>query len=142
MARLISCSSCSRVHASDYVCNIKRKRKLESTKDRVDTGIYRSNKWRTIRGQVLEGCFNICLWTFYKENKIVKADCVHHIVELLEDESLAYHEDNLIALSKDKHKLIHSLYKEDKAKIQEELREMKSKWKNEERELRMGIPPL
>ena len=136
MARLISCSVCGRVHAKDYICAIKKRRKL----DRVDTGVYNRSKWRTVRWQVLEECNYICLYTLYKENKIVKAECVHHIVEVLEDNELAYDEDNLIALTNEKHKLIHELYKGNKAKIQEELREIKDKWKQGDRG-KLGSPP-
>lgn len=71
----------------------------------------------------------------YKEGKIVKANDVHHIVEILEDETLAYEEENLIGLSKDKHKLIHELYKDNKKLVQDELKEIKRMWEN-----RIGIP--
>lgn len=138
MSRLISCGVCGRVHRKDHICKAKKKRRQDANKNRADTGIYGTNKWRTIRGQVLEEYNHICLYTFYKEGKIVKADDVHHIIELLEDESLAYEEDNLIGLSKDKHKFIHELYKEDKKIVQEELRNMKLRWKNGERELKVG----
>ena len=135
MARLFACSVCGKVHDKSYICSAKRKARQDINKGRIDTGVYRANKWRTIRGQVLEDCNHICLYTFYKERKIVEAKDVHHIIELLDDETLAFEEDNLIALSKEKHKLIHELYKNDKKTIQNELREMKSRWKNNDREL-------
>ena len=136
MARLISCSVCCRVHSKDYICEHKKKRRQLINKDRLDKNIYSGNKWRLIRTKVLEECNYICLYTLYKEGKIVKADCVHHIIEILEDESLCYEKDNLIALSNDKHKLVHELYKESKNKVQDELREMKRRWGD-----RIGIPP-
>lgn len=135
MARLISCSVCMRVHSKDYICDAKKKRRLDNNKDRVDSGIYGGNKWRVTRERVLEDCNHICLYTLYKEGKIVKANDVHHIVEILEDETLAYEEDNLIGLSKDKHKLIHELYKDNKKLVQDELKEMKRMWEN-----RIGTP--
>lgn len=135
MARLIACSSCGRVHQRGYVCEIKRKRKTDYQNAREDTGIYYSNRWRTIRGQVLEKYNHICLYSFYVEGKIIKATDVHHIIELNDNSSLAYEEDNLISLSKEKHRLIHELYKEDKKKIQEELREFKKRWKDGDRKL-------
>ena len=61
---------------------------------------------------------------------------MHHITEILEDESLAYEEDNLIPLSNEKHRLIHELYKKDKAKVKEELRKMKARWKDGDRNLK------
>ena len=109
---------CGRIHQRGYVCEIKRKRKTDYQNAREDTGIYYSNRWRTIRGQVLEEYNHICLYSFYVEGKIIKATDVHHIIELNDNSSLAYEEDNLISLSKEKHRLIHELYKEDKKKIQ------------------------
>ena len=135
MSRLIACSSCGRVHQRGYVCEIKRKRKTDYQNAREDTGIYYSNRWRTIRGQVLEEHNHICLYSFYVEKKIIKATDVHHIIELNDNSSLAYEEDNLISLSKEKHRLIHELYKEDKKKIQEQLREFKKRWKDGDRKL-------
>ena len=135
MGRLIACSSCGRVHQRGYVCEIKRKRKTDYQNAREDTGIYYSNRWRTIRGQVLEEHNHICLYSFYVEGKIIKATDVHHIIELNDNSSLAYEEDNLISLSKEKHRLIHELYKEDKKKIQERLREFKKRWEDGDRKL-------
>lgn len=135
MGRLIACSSCGRVHQRGYVCEIKRKRKTDYQNAREDTGIYYSNRWRIIRGQVLEQYHHMCLYSFYVEGKIIKATDVHHIVEILDDDSLAYDEDNLIPLSKEKHRLIHELYKEDKKKIQEQLREFKKRWKDGDKKL-------
>ena len=43
--------------------------------------------------------------------------------------------ENLIGLSKEKHKLIHELYKDNKKLVQEELKEMKRMWED-----RIGIP--
>lgn len=136
LARLVSCSACCRVHAKDYVCEGKSRQRRVYNRNRLyktDRAVYGTNKWRTVRGQVLEDCNHICLYTFYTEGKIVKADDVHHIIEILEDESLAFEEDNLIGLSEEKHKLVHELYKENKEKTQDKLREFKVKWREGER---------
>lgn len=135
MSKLYACSVCGRIHQRGYVCEIKRKRKTDYQNAREDTGIYYSNRWRTIRGQVLEQYHHICLYSFYVENEIVLATDVHHIIELNDNSSLAFDEDNLISLSKEKHRLIHELYKEDKKKIQEQLREFKKRWKDGDRKL-------
>ena len=133
--RLIACSSCGRVHPRGYVCEQKRKRNYEYKRDREDTGIYKSRSWDKTRTNILEQYHHMCLYSFYVEGKIIKATDVHHIVEIFDDDSLAYDEDNLIPLSKEKHRLIHELYKEDKKKIQEELREFKKRWKDGDRKL-------
>lgn len=133
--RLIACSSCGRVHQRGYVCEQKKKRNYEYKRDREDMGIYKSRSWDKARANILEQYHHMCLYSFYVERKIIKATDVHHIIEILDDDSLAYDEDNLISLSKEKHRLIHELYKEDKKKIQEELREFKKRWKDGDRKL-------
>lgn len=135
MARLFACSVCGRIHSRDIICDIKRKRKYEKFKDRTDTGMYNSSKWRSIRNDILDNYNHMCLYTFYKEGRIVKANEVHHIVELLEDEALAYDKDNLIPLSKEQHRYIHELYKHNKKEIQEELRDIKHRWANGDRNI-------
>ena len=135
MARLIACSLCGRIHQRGYLCESKRKRNYEYKRDREDMGIYKSRSWDKARANILAQYNHICLYSFYKEGKIIKATDVHHIVEILDDDTLAYNEDNLISLSKEKHRLIHELYKEDKKKIQEELREFKKRWKDGDRKL-------
>lgn len=135
MSRLIACSMCGRIHQRGYVCESKRKRNYEYKKDREDTGIYKSRSWEKARANILEQYHHMCLYSFYVEGKIIKATDVHHIIELSDNSSLAFEEDNLISLSKEKHRLIHELYKEDKKKIQEQLREFKKRWKDGDRKL-------
>lgn len=133
MSRLYACSICGRIHQRGYVCEQKRKRNYDYKKDREDTGIYKSGLWDKARANILEQYHHICLYSFYVEQKTVKATDVHHIIELNDNSSLAFNEDNLIPLSKEKHRLVHELYKEDKKKIQEELRNMKKRWKDGDR---------
>ena len=66
----------------------------------------------------------MCLWNLYIEGRVVSADEVHHIVEILEDESLAYDEDNLIPLEYYNHTMVHEMYKRNKNKTQQLLRMM------------------
>ena len=132
MARLKSCSTCGRVHLSNVMCNAK----MNIKKSRKDEAIYKSSKWNNVRFNVMNDYNNICLYTFYKEGRVIAANCVHHIVEIMNNETLAYEEDNLIPLSNEKHRLIHELYKKDKVKAQKELREMKARWKNGDRGLK------
>ena len=118
---------------------MKKKRDREKKENRIDTDIYFSSQWRKLRTTILEDYQSVCLYTFYTEGRAVVANCVHHIVEIMEDDTLAYEESNLIPLSNDKHKLIHELYREDKEKIQNELRKMKERWEKGDRNIPMGI---
>lgn len=101
-----------------------QKVKWNSDNNRSDKKIYRTTRWQNTRNNILDEYNNICLWSLYIDGKIVEADRVHHIIELLEDETLAFEDDNLIPLDQYKHNYIHELYKKDKAKTQELLRLM------------------
>ena len=110
MSRLIACSCCGRIHQRGYICEPQKKRATEyerKRRTRNDVGIYKSSLWERARADILEQYHHICLYSFYVENKIVLATDVHHIIEILDDDSLAYEEDNLIPLNKEKHRLIH-----------------------------------
>ena len=54
---------------------------------------------------------NICLWSFFIDGVVKEASTVHHIIEILKDESKAFDLDNLIPLSEYNHSLIHQYYK-------------------------------
>ena len=140
MARLISCMHCGKVHKSDYMCSAKRKsiNRREYKEKRKDTSVYKNKRWNKAREYIIGEYYGICLWAYYVEGRIVKADCVHHIIELLEDESKCYDEDNLITLSNDNHIMIHNFYynnKNSKKYIQKLLIDMKNDWKSNKKEL-------
>ena len=68
---------------------------------------------------------SICVYSYFKHNKIVTAVLVHHITEVSKDteKALIYDLDNLIPVSDKAHREIHTRYKEEKLEdVQEELR--------------------
>lgn len=85
---------------------------------RADKKVYRDIRWIKLRTEILDDYNHICLWSLYIDGQILTANRVHHIVEVLDDETLAYDYDNLIPLEYYNHNLIHELYKRDKAKVQ------------------------
>lgn len=98
------------------------KRKVDNT--RSDKKLYRTSMWQSTRQNVLDNYNNICLYSLYVQGVIIKANVVHHIVEVLDDESLAFEGDNLIPLEYYNHTLVHELYKKDKERTQSLLRLM------------------
>ena len=138
----ISCPICGRVHDRSYVCEAKKRRKQERSKEnnkRVDTKIYNSNKWKRLRDNILEEYNNIDLFSYYVYGKVVVADCVHHIEECLEVEDMAYDWDNLIPLCNYTHRrIVHKIYNNSikiKKELQQMLIDMSEDWNKGNREL-------
>lgn len=106
-------------------CEIKKKKadnKFYDKYKRKNKEIYHSKQWMMTRQTVLAMQDYICLYTFFKYGKIIKATLVHHIIELNDDKSLAYDLENLIAVCNDAHNEIHNRYKKEKKETQKELK--------------------
>lgn len=101
------CKYCGIVE-KPHKCN---KSKRNTDVNREDKQIYRSAKWQHKRLEILELYNYICLWSYYVCGKIVVANNVHHIVEITNDSSLAFDDNNLIPLSGEAHNIVHKLYK-------------------------------
>lgn len=126
-----TCKYCGIVNKPHKCPRVKEKWTRDN--QRVDKKIYRGTMWVRTRENVLHMYNYVCLWSLYVEGLIVSANTVHHIVELLEDESLAYEISNLIPLNEASHRTIHELYKKDKRKIQSLLRQMKKDYENNDK---------
>ena len=86
---------------------------------------YNSTEWKAARAQALARDTNIDIYLYIMEGRIVPADTVHHIVELMEDYSKRCDMDNLISISEATHSMISKAYKDAarKAAMQQTLRE-------------------
>lgn len=115
-----TCRYCGIVNKPHVCPHIKRK----TNNNREDRRVYKTSKWQRTRESILDKYNHMCLWNLYIEGRVVSADEVHHIVEILEDESLAYDEDNLIPLEYYNHTMVHEMYKRNKNKTQQLLRMM------------------
>lgn len=118
----MSCKYCGIVDKPHKCPHIKTKWKRDN--NRADKKIYRRIMWQKTRENILEEYNHICLWSFYIDGIITRADTVHHIYELIENETMAYEEYNLIPLRKYQHNYIHKLYKSNKHELQELLKKM------------------
>lgn len=126
---------CSK-HEAEYEANKKDYIKSydNDRKDSKEFNFYRTTEWILLRDIIKNKYKGICLYTYYKENKIVKSEVVHHIVELKEDYSKRLEVSNLIPLSESAHKKIHAIYKtgkQNKEKLKKELKELKNKFEKE-----------
>lgn len=92
------CPQCSKQYNKQYTATLR-------AKDRQK--IYNSKQWRDVRELALLRDDLICIHCKDK-NIITKAECVHHIIYLENDITLAYTLDNLISLCNKCHQIIHS----------------------------------
>lgn len=86
---------------------------------------YNSAEWKAARARVMARDAGIDIYLYIMEGRIVPADTVHHIVELLEDYTKRCDMDNLISISESMHSMISRAYKDrtKKAAMQQVLRE-------------------
>lgn len=139
----VSCSICGKIHDRNYMCEAKRLSKIERNKkknNRKDSRVYNTTKWKNTRENILQEYSSIDIFSYYVQGKVSVADNVHHVIEICEDESLAYDWDNLIPLSEHTHrKIIHKLYDyniELKKELQTMLNDMLNDWNEGKKELR------
>lgn len=127
----VTCKYCGIVDKPHNCPHNKRK----TDRTRTDKQVYKDIRWRRLRDTVLEDYNYVCLWSLYvdADSKVLVADRVHHIVEILKDESLAFDYDNLIPLEQYNHDKVHELYKKDKLKVQQLLRMMCKDYQNGDR---------
>lgn len=136
----VSCSVCGHIHDRNYICDAKKKVKLDKSRrdrEREDSKIYFTSKWKKTRQLVMNEYDNIDLFSYYIFGKVEVAEACHHITEYIEDVDLAYDTDNLIPLSNHTHlSIVHKLYKTNvKKDIQDMLRDMLDDWNEGKKKL-------
>ena len=113
MARLKSCMHCGRVHSVDYVCSKKSiKQNKSKTEGRSEEDRLRGLQvWKKKRKQINERHNYICqicsrkLYSTYGKQYNYHIINVHHIVPIVEAQSLWLEDTNLICLCKYHHKM-------------------------------------
>lgn len=114
------------IDCTERYCDVHKKRdKAESDKqydksqrNKEAKAFYNSTAWKQKRQQILIRDKGIDVYVYMTECRIVKAEHVHHIVELEEDSSLALVDDNLISLSAATHSTISRVYKDARKRQQ------------------------
>ena len=134
------CPRCRRVIEENQKYCIKCMPKIRTEADRRydrfkrnkdSKSFYNSKLWKLKREEILSFYLNLDIYELYINKKIVSADTVHHIHELIETQEQALDNDNLIALSSSTHDLIHGMYKEDKITTMKLLVALKNRWLRE-----------
>lgn len=94
-------------------CSKKIKRESDKLYDktkRKNKEFYGSKEWKRLRIACKNKFDGICIWSFFKYNRLVKGKIAHHIVMVAEDKGLALNLNNLIFVSDKAHREIHTRY--------------------------------
>lgn len=111
------CSECILYYQNK---NAKYQKTYDKTK-RENESFYHSDEWIRIRVLIISTYIGLDLYEYFINNRIVKADTVHHIIELKEDYSKGLDINNLIPLSASSHRKIHKMYLKRKKETQDML---------------------
>ena len=127
---LKTCAHCGKQIPITDICECRKKamrRKWNeynhTKRNKERQAFYQSAAWRKIKEEVMSKSAGIDE-VMLRQGKVIPANTVHHIVPLGDDWSRGLDITNLIAVSKQTHSMIHSLYKEDeeiKKKVQKKL---------------------
>lgn len=114
-------------HGVDKTADNRQRHKEYDTHCRNQTAkvFYNSAEWKAARARAMARDAGIDIYLYITDGRIVPADTVHHIVELMEDYSKRLDIDNLISISEATHSMISKAYKNStrKAAMQQTLRE-------------------
>ena len=127
-----TCKHCGIV-SKPHICPYIQRR---NNSNRKDKRLYKTQRWQDKRKDTLDKYNGMCLWSFYVDGRVKSANEVHHIVEVLEDETLTFDDDNLVPLEFYTHKRIHKLYKESKEQkenVQKLLRKITEEYRSGDR---------
>ena len=130
------CPRCNKRLAEGTTCKCVKARHKEYKKYRKDVKeqkFYSSNEWIDIREKIKVKYENIDLYSYFVLGIIEEADTVHHIIELQDDWSKRFDDDNLIPLTEANHKgIVHKAYEsslKEKREMMELLQSLIEKFK-------------
>lgn len=92
-----------------------KKLRAESNKtydkdQRANNKFYDSKEWKKLRELCKNKFINICIWSYYKHNKLVRGRVAHHIIPITVNKELSLKLSNLLFVSDEAHAEIHKLY--------------------------------
>lgn len=127
------CGCSRRIDISQTYCAEHSKEKTERNaeydrlrRDKKAKAFYNSLEWQAARAAVLARDTGIDVYIYMTEKRIIRADMVHHIVELREDYTKRSALDNLISMATATHEgVIRQAYSrpDTKREMQQALRE-------------------
>lgn len=99
--------------------------------DRKNVSVYHDKRWLKLTAQCKRLFNGIDIYQLYINKEIVTGSLSHHIEEVSDNKDRQFDITNLIWLSDESHKIIHSAYNKsdkDKAEMQELLFSLIEKW--------------
>lgn len=113
--------------------NKKRYKKYSNVRlDKEEQSFYQSKAWKNMRSKVLADYVFIDVYHYYRYNKIVQANTVHHITEVKEDWDKRLDYYNMICVNKESHSEIHNLMlNKGKEKVKQMLLEFNKRFREE-----------
>lgn len=127
-------------HANKFDKQEKERYKEYSARRRRDDkqkkyqDFYSNKDWQRIRDVCIADCYGIDILEYYRTGRIIQGERVHHIVELNDDWECRLDVGNLIYLTEQNHRRIHSEYDKgdkEKALMQRVLFELIKKFNSE-----------
>ncbi len=148
--KLCSYSGCTKVlddgvmycnyHQAKWELKEKERYKEYSKRRRADIeqkkyqDFYNSDIWKRVRSIVITDCYGIDILEYYKTGKIIQGERVHHIDCLEDNWNCRLDFGNLIYLSEQNHRRVHSKYNEgqrEKKQMQNILYALIERWNEE-----------
>ena len=120
---------CGKIILKKDVLCIDCKRKLyrddkAKRKDFNRNKFYSTVEWIKTRNSVRKRDRYICKYCYEFHKELMVVECVHHIIDYKEDDSLKLDKSNLISVCNECHRMIHIQYEsseKDKKKMQDKL---------------------
>lgn len=150
LKKLCSWRGCNKIcNAQDKYCNYHQdkfnkqererykeysKRRREDKEQKKYQDFYNSSDWKRIRDAVISICNGIDIIEYYRSGKVVQGERVHHIIELDEEWNCRLDINNLIYLTEQNHRKVHSEYdkgEKEKKQMQQVLFALLEKWNKE-----------
>ncbi len=121
------CEECSKS------LNERHKEYNKYRRNKKHSKFYISGEWLKLRAKILQDFNHIDIYQYYINGRGVKAEMVHHIVELEEDWSKRLEVSNLIPLSNATHNMITRQYrdKRERDRLQKLFYELIKRYKEE-----------
>lgn len=119
------CDYCHRSIPIGKQCTCRKpiRYKQKKTED-----IYLTGKWKEVRGLCIRCCFGLDIFAYYKDNVIAFGFTVHHIYPVEDYPEKEFSLDNLIYVTEQNHRLIHSMLELDFDGTVQLLKEYKSRF--------------
>jgi len=121
-APLKYCDECVEKHNGESQKAYDNRRKCD-----IYHAFYQTKEWKSTRDAVLNKYNYIDLYELHINKKIVRANTVHHIIEVREDYDKRLDMDNLFPCSSRTHNKIEKMYRRNREEIQALLRKLLQK---------------